>query len=359
MKSVSIIGIGKLGLCLGLNLENSGYNVIGIDVNEEYINDLNNNNFQTSEPSVNRLLSTQKNIKFTTDIQEAFENDIVFIVVSTPSTHEWKYDHSNIDNVVNKLLELGVQKKRKDLIINCTTFPGYCEELHNRTKDYNVHVSYNPEFIAQGSIIKDQLYADHVLIGGSDEYASNLIEKVYMDFMVSEPIFNKLTPVEAEITKLSVNCFLTTKISYANMIGDITIRYGGDPNNVLDAIGSDHRIGNKYLGYGYGFGGPCFPRDNRALLKCAEEVGVNAVISKSTDEMNDLHLQYQIEEFVRNNPNKGDVVFDYVTYKKDSTILEESQRLKFALELQKLGYNVIVKEERDEIKDTIKNIFTK
>jgi hypothetical protein len=75
--------------------------------------------------------------------------------------------------------------------------------------------------------------------------------------------------------------------------------------------------------------------------------------------MNDLHLQYQIEEFVKNNPDKGDVVFDYVTYKKDSTILEESQRLKFALELQKLGYNVIVKEERDEIKDTIKNIFTK
>jgi nucleotide sugar dehydrogenase len=286
------------------------------------------------------------------------KNDVLFVVVTTPSTSDFKYDHSVIENIADELIKLGKQDIRKDLIINCTTFPSYCDTLQKKLEDYNYMVSYNPEFIAQGTIIRDQVYCDNVLIGQADEYAGNRIREVYESFVLSNPIYNRMSRTEAEITKLSVNCFLTTKISYANMIGDIANRYGCDGETILEAIGTDSRIGGKYLKPGFGFGGPCFPRDNRALAKCGEEVGIDAVISIATDKMNELHLQYQVENFVNENPDKTkEVEIDYVTYKKESTSIEESQQLAFALELQKLGYRIKLNDKRTEVLKQIQNVI--
>ena len=114
-------------------------------------------------------------------------------------------------------------------------------------------------------------------------------------------ISQKMNALSAEITKLSLNCFLTTKISFANMIGDISEKVGGETSKILNAIGSDSRVGNKYLGYGYGYGGPCFPRDNRALSIFANDNEIDAVISKATDKMNVKHLEYQLNMFYRKN----------------------------------------------------------
>jgi UDPglucose 6-dehydrogenase len=357
-KSISIIGVGKLGLCLALNLEKEGFDIIGIDVNESYVNDLNSKEFKSSEPFVEEYLKNSKNINFTTDLKKSIDNDIIFIVVKTPSTNDWKYDHSDIESIADQLISFGKQSRRKDLIINSTTFPGYCETLHNKLKDYNYHVSYNPEFIAQGSIIRDQVYCDSVLIGESDKFSGDLIEEIYKNMVKSNPIYNRMSRTEAELTKLSVNCFITTKISFANMIGDIANRLNCDSFKVLNAIGSDSRIGNKYLKPGFGFGGPCFPRDNRAIHKCAEELGIDAVISSATDIMNDNHLVYQIEDFIKNNPDKDKVVeIDYITYKKDSVLIEESQQLKFALKLKELGYKINILDQRKEVLDQIKDII--
>jgi len=270
-KNISIIGVGRLGLCLALNLERKGFNLIGIDVSQNYIDSLNEKTFNSTEPYVNDYLKHSKNVKFTTNLADALENDVIFVVVSTPSTVDWKYDHSQIESIADQLISFGKQQTRKDLIINCTTFPGYCRTLQEKLKDYNYYVSYNPEFIAQGTIIKDQVNCDNVLIGEVDEYAGDIIEAIYNEMCESNPVINKMTPTEAELTKLSVNCFLTTKISYANMIGDIAERIDCDPNVILSAIGTDSRIGSKYIKPGFGFGGPCFPRDNRALAKCGEE----------------------------------------------------------------------------------------
>lgn len=357
-KNVSIIGVGKLGLCFALNLEKVGYNITAIDINEEYINSLVTKTYSTTEPYVNQYLSESKNINFTTDIDKAIENDIIFIVVQTPSTIDNKYDHSRIDSILEKLKSKGIQQKRKDLIINCTTFPSYCESISNDMDKFNYKISYNPEFIAQGTIIKDQVYPDNVLIGEADKFAGDIIENIYKDMCKSSPVINRLSPTEAELTKLSVNCFLTTKISFANMIGDISKRYNCDSEKILSAIGTDSRIGAKYLKPGFGFGGPCFPRDNRALAKCANEVNIDALISIATDEMNKKHLQYQVEDFVINNPDKSNAVeLDYITYKKESTIIEESQQLKFALELKKLGYTIKVKDTREEVMSQIINLI--
>lgn len=344
-KKVSIIGIGKLGLCFGLNLSKVGYQVIGVDLNESYIESLNAKSFISDEAYVNEYLN-EYSFTYTTNIKKSLESNLIFIVVGTPSTEDNKYDHSQIESVIEELLKYDITE-RKDIVINCTTFPGYCENLQKRLEGTNWKVSYNPEFIAQGTIIKDQQFCDMVLIGEADEYAGNTIEKIYKDFVLSSPRYQRMTVTEAELTKLSLNCFLTTKISFANMIGDIANRINCNPDVILEAIGSDSRVGSKYIKYGFGFGGPCFPRDNRALSKCASEVGIDAVISKSTDEMNKLHLQYQVEDFIQNNPDKTKPVeIDYITYKKESNLLIESQQYKFALELQNNGYTVVVKDKR-------------
>lgn len=358
MKNISILGVGKLGLCLALNLEKKGFNIIGVDVFEDYINSLNNKTFTTSEPYVNEYLQVSKNISFTTNLKTALQNDILFIVVRTPSTHDWKYDHTDIEDIANQLISFGKQPTRKDLIINCTTFPGYCDILQEKLQEYNYYISYNPEFIAQGSIIKDQINCDNVLIGEADQYAGDLIKNIYKQMVESDPIYNRMTRTEAELAKLSVNCFLTTKISYANMVGDIANRLGCDADRVLGAVGTDSRIGSKYIKPGFGFGGPCFPRDNRALAKCGEELGIDAIISKATDEMNEKHLQYQVEDFVKQNPNKEKTIkIDFVTYKKDSILLEESQQLKFALKLKELGYKIEILDQRKEVLNQLKNIL--
>jgi len=356
--NISILGVGKLGLCLALNLEKKGFNIIGVDIFEDYINSLNNKTFTTSEPYVNEYLQTSKNILFTTDLKTALHNDVLFIVVRTPSTHDWKYDHTDIENIANQLISFGKQPTRKDLIINCTTFPGYCDTLQEKLREYNYYISYNPEFIAQGSIIKDQINCDNVLIGEADQYAGDLIENIYKQMVELNPTYNRMTRTEAELTKLSVNCFLTTKISYANMVGDIANRLGCDADRVLEAVGTDSRIGPKYIKPGFGFGGPCFPRDNRALAKCGEELGINAIISKATDEMNEKHLQYQIEDFVKQNLNKEKTIkIDFVTYKKDSILLEESQQLKFVLKLKELGYKIEILDQREEVLNQLKNVL--
>ena len=357
-KGISIIGVGKLGLCLSLNLERKGYSVIGVDISEEYVDVLNDKQYKTLEPHVEDYLKSSKNILFTTDLKKSLDNDVLFIVVQTPSTPDWQYDHSSIDKICDTLISFGKQETRKDLIINSTTFPQYCERLHKKMVEYNYYVSYNPEFIAQGSIIRDQVNCDNVLIGECDETAGKLIESIYNTMCESNPIMNRMGLTEAELTKISVNCFLTTKISYANMIGDIADRLGCDSNKILSAVGSDSRIGSKYLKPGFGFGGPCFPRDNRALSNCAMNVGVDAVISKATDEMNTKHLMYQIEHFIKNNPDKDkEVEIEYVTYKKDSVILEESQQLKFAIILKTLGYKIKVLDDRYEVNQQLKGIL--
>ncbi|MDP1881197.1 MAG: hypothetical protein Q8K60_09695, partial [Parachlamydiaceae bacterium] len=203
------------------------------------------------------------------------DNDIIFIIVSTPSLPDGKYDHSQVDSVIDKLIQLGRQDKIKDLVICCTTMPEYCDSVQRKLDNYNYRVSYNPEFIAQGTIIYNQQYPDMVLIGEADTKAGEILVNIYSNLVRNKPHYARLSRTEAEICKIALNCFLTTKISYANMVGDVLLKSGFNPEDVLNAIGSDSRVGNKYLKWGYGFGGPCFPRDNRAFAIYAEQIGVD------------------------------------------------------------------------------------
>jgi len=349
MKKVGIVGIGKLGLCFALNLERKGFQIIGVDVSQDYVDSINSKTLKSDEPQVEELLYSSNNFIATTDYESLREVETVFVLVATPSLPDGSYDHSQIDRAVENMLHVfGNSYQLKRLVIGCTTMPGYCDELQKRYQetDWNFKVCYNPEFIAQGTIIQDQLNPDMVLIGAYDRKDADVIVEIYSELVDNTPTFSIMTPKEAEITKIALNCFLTTKIAYANMVGDVALASGVRPEVILGSIGADSRVGEKYLKYGYGFGGPCFPRDNRAFAIHAKEVGIDARISKATDECNGLHLDFQADFL---SQKTEDIVFDSVTYKPQSTLLVESQQLALAEKLADRGKKVHIIERKQII----------
>lgn len=359
IKNVSVIGIGKLGLCFSLSLEAAGFNVVGVDIDQKYVQSINNKSYSSFEEQVNERLQKNNNFLATTDLDTALQHsDVIFCIVATPSLPNGRYDHTQIDELVKILVSKEVQLKRKHLIINCTTMPKYCDTVQDKLEKYNWSVSYNPEFIAQGTVIKNQENPDMVLIGEANKDAGDIIEFIYLKMTKNNPTIHRMTRTEAELTKLSLNCFLTTKIAYTNMIGDIALSSGCDPQTILNAIGEDTRVGKKLTTYGFGFGGPCFPRDNRALGIFANDVGIDAELSKATDKMNRLHLSYQVDRFL--DGNSKEYITESVTYKPESTLIEESQQLEYAVRLAQKGISVTIKEREvviEEVKKKYKDLF--
>ena len=220
-------------------------------------------------------------------------------------------------------------------------------------------VCYNPEFIAQGDIMYGLKNPDMVLIGHSDTNACNSLVKIYKRFLENTPVFETMTLTEAELTKISLNCFLTTKIAFANMIGDIVIKAGGNQYAVLKAIGSDTRVGSKFLRWGHGFGGPCLPRDNRALCYFSNSININHSIGETTDKSNKTHLLYLFDYIVSKNTENKPLFFNSIVYKENTCILEESQKLELANICVNSGYTVIIYDDKKVIMELIQKYQNK
>ena len=349
-KNISIIGVGRLGICVGLCLEHAGYNVLGVDVFPDYVEKINNKTLFSPEPSVNKMLSDSINFSATTNFDEALVfSDIIFIYVATPSSGGEKfYDHTTLGNILMKINERKVQNKH--IVIGCTVTPGYIRDVGNfLIKDCkNTSLSYNPEFIAQGDIINGIFAADFILIGEGSKEAGNKLQEIYQKLGESYghiPVIHRMSPASAEITKLSVNCFVTTKIAFANMIGDVAdLTIGANKFDILNAVGADSRVGKKYLMPGYGFGGPCFPRDNRALGGYIQRMGIDPLIPIATDTLNTLHTKFQTQKIL--DKKIDTVIIIGVGYKEKCSvaIIEESAKLKIGEELVRSGIRVIVKD---------------
>lgn len=348
--NVGVIGVGRLGICFALLLEKAGYNVIGSDIRENYIEMLRSKKILTSEPHVAEMLKEAYNIKFTTNNKEVIKNsDIIYIMVATPSLPDGSYDVSSVWGVVNDLRECDFSLKNKIVVVGCTTNPGDCQQVQDSLSDLGIDVLYNPEFIAQGSIVRDLQRADMVLIGGSSESAIEKFAKLYWDIQTTQPKINSMSLTAAELTKIAVNCFLTTKISYANMVGEVLLKAGleKDVNKVLKAIGEDTRVGPKYLKFGFGYGGPCLPRDNRAFAHYANKVGIEFNLGSTVDNFNRAHAKFLKDYFVGLNKDNLPFYMPSITYKPDTDIMEESQQYQLCKDLLDAGYTVYV--EHDEL----------
>ena len=340
---IGVIGAGRLGLCFALLCEQAGYEVLASDVRKGYISDLKKGVLGTPEPNVHDLLWSATNIEFTTDNKRVInECDLIYTLVATPSLETGDYDVSAVERVVKEIAESG--REGKAFVVGCTTNPGDCERFQDELDSWDVF--YNPEFIAQGSIISDLRTADMVLIGGDEGKYRDELVKLYYDIQGpnKEPRVSFMSTTAAELVKLAVNCYLTTKISYANMVGDVMTLAGMEEEipSVLNAIGADSRIGTKFLKYGYGFGGPCLPRDNRAFAAYAKTLGIEYNLGETTDNFNDAHSKFLYDYVVSRNYKNLPYYFDYVAYKKGTDIIEESQQYRLCIDLLENGYEVYI-----------------
>ena len=346
--TVGVIGAGRLGICFALLLEKAGYEVVASDVREDYVKSLQERKIDTNESDVQELLSKATNITFKTGNCDVIEEcDILYTLVATPSLPDGSYDVSAIWRVVNDVKKSGLNVSGKSLVVGCTTNPGDCKLFQKELEPYGVDVFYNPEFIAQGSIIKDLQNADMVLIGGNGNHLYELND-IYLKIQKNTPRIYCMSTTAAELVKLAVNCFLTTKISYANMVGEVMSLAGLDDeiSHVLNAIGADTRVGSKYLKYGYGFGGPCLPRDNRSFAAYAKKLGLEYNLGKTTDDFNSEHAKFLKNYFIRKNENSFPFWFQSIAYKEGTDILAESQQYRLCIDLLDAGYKVYVYESR-------------
>jgi UDPglucose 6-dehydrogenase len=351
---IGVIGAGRLGICFALLCEQAGYDVLVSDVREDYVKNLRNKFISTNEPEVSKLLSTSPRLSATTSNTKVIrECDIIYTLVATPSKKDGSYDVSAVWDVVDDFKKVK-NVEGKAFVVGCTTNPEDCEQFQDALKELKVDVFYNPEFIAQGTIIKDLRRADMVLIGGKRNETYDQLCELYNRIQETPPKISIMSTTAAELVKLAVNCFLTTKISYANMVGQVMALSGMEDEipTVLGAIGDDSRVGRKYLNFGFGFGGPCLPRDNRAFSAYAKQLGLDYNLGETTDNFNNEHANFLKEYFVYRNVDNLPFYFDYVSYKKGTDILTESQQHRLCIDLLDDGYEVYIN-DIDAIMDRI------
>ncbi len=358
---ITVVGIGRLGLCAALCLERAGYEVLGVDVSSSYVDMINAKTFQSNEPLVNEYLSHSMNFRASTSLKEGLDfSDTLFVAISTTTGTEG-YDFAAMDSLLESIRAWSPGNKH--LVICSTVVPGYIQKRAQEIlKDLQgITISYNAPFIAQGNIIAGYCNPDIVLIGQGSREAGDQLEGLYRRVCENAPYFARMTPASAEITKLAINSYVTFKIAYANLIGDIAEKtMGADKNEILEAVGSDRRIGRKNLQAGYGYGGPCFPRDNRLIAEYAYQIGLHPLLFSSIDLENKQHAQCIADRFIAQNLPL--YIFEDVSYKPNCPvkILQESQKLEVAKKVAEEGKCVCIRDVESvilELKEKYGDLF--
>ena len=350
---LSVVGLGKLGAPLAAVFASKGFEVIGTDVNKAHVDALNTGRAPVDEPRLQELIDVNRaRLRATADVAAAVaESAVTFVIVPTPSDATGQFSHAA---VVDAMTAIGAGIHRKAdyhlVVITCTVMPGSTggdirealERHSGRQLGPTLGLCYNPEFIALGSVIRDMLQPDMVLIGESDRQAGDLLETIYAQSCDNRPAIRRMNFVNAELTKISVNTFVTTKISYANMLADLCDRLpGANVDVVTEAVGADSRIGVKYLKGAVGYGGPCFPRDNVAFAALARSLGARADLADATDALNRYQTERVLGAIEGRLPSPGIVGVLGLAYKPDTSVVEESQGLLLVARLLERGHRVI------------------
>ena len=352
--NLSIIGLGKLGSPLAAVMAHKGHNVIGVDLNPAYVEAIRKGRAPVNETGLDEMIrANRKRLTATQDYAEAILNsDITFIIVPTPSGPDGTFALNHVVAAAEKIGEALRRKKSWHLVSLCSTvMPGATGgtllpalEAHSGKKcGEDFGVCYNPEFIALGSVIRNMLSPDMILIGESDQRSGDVLEQLYQSVCGNEPSIRRMNFVNAELTKISINTYVTTKISYANMLAEVCESIpGADVDQVTAAVGCDSRIGLKYLKGALGYGGPCFPRDNVAFTALARANGVPALLAEATDQINKRQIE-RLNELVRQRlPQAGTVGILGLSYKPETEVIEESQGVALAKSLLQSGARVVV-----------------
>lgn len=353
MKAVSVVGLGKLGACMAASIAARGYTVIGVDCDRTTVERVNSKQPPLFEPGLTEKLGEAgSRLSATQDYTEAvLQSELTFVVVPTPSD-----DHGgfSLKYVEAAMVEIGRALRRKaddhTIVLTSTVLPGSCEysvvplleEASGRQCGRDFSFCYGPEFIALGSVIRDFLNPDFVLIGQFDAASGEKLAGLYHVVCENRPPIARLGLVNAELAKLAVNTFVTMKITFANTLAALCEQLpGGDVDQVLGAAGLDSRIGARYLKGALGYGGPCFPRDNVALAYLARQLGLRAPLAEATDEYNKT-VASRLAERIAPLADLGPVAILGLGYKPDTTVIEESQGIELAKQLAAKGIRVLV-----------------
>lgn len=350
--AISVIGLGKVGSAILATYAAQNVLVYGYDTDESVVDSLKLSRAKVSEKYVDELLLEHRNnIVLTGSIFEAInKSDFTFVILPTPSDINHKFSNSFLIEACKEIASALISKKGFHTIcVSSTVMPGtlrttilpLIEKISGKKEGIDFGVAYSPEFIALGNIVNNLINPDLILIGNTNNRTYEEVAKVKSKILKTRNLIN-LTFDEAEIVKLSINSFITMKISFANMIGEIADknRYS-NKFRVLDAIGSDSRIGSKFIRPGLGYGGPCFPRDNKAMSSYSIDVGVESLLPIATDLINDRQVQIIVDTVIQTMEYKsGSILFLGVTYKEETGSIEESQVVKIGETLIDLGHQV-------------------
>ena len=348
--NIAIVGTGYVGLVTGTCFAETGVNVTCVDVNAEKIENLQKGIIPIYEPGLEDMVQRNVNagrLHFTTALENCLDNvDIVFSAVGTPPDEDGSADLSYVLAVAKTI---GANMKKYTLVVTKSTVPvGTAHkvkdtiqaELDKRGVSIEFDVASNPEFLKEGNAIDDFMSPDRVVVGVESERAKKLMTKLYKPFMKlnSRVIFMDIP--SAEMTKYAANSMLATRISFMNDIANLCELVGADVNMVRDGIGSDSRIGRKFLYPGCGYGGSCFPKDVKALIKTAEQNGYPMRVLKAVEEVNETQksLLFEKLEKIFNGDLEGKTIALWgLAFKPGTDDMREAPALVLIEKLRKAG----------------------
>jgi UDPglucose 6-dehydrogenase len=353
--AASVVGLGKLGACMAAAMASRGARTVGVDVNHAAVEKVQRKLAPVFEPGLAEMIASCDGLLHATvDIETAVrETQITFVVVPTPSNAEGAF---SLEYVCAAMEPIGRALRNKTglhtIVLTSTVLPGsteyvvkpLLERASGKRCGSDFGLCYSPEFIALGSVLKDFLNPDLLLIGECDSAAGDRLAAFYRDTLQIEAPATRMAPVNAELAKIALNTYVTTKITFANLLAEICEQLpGGDVDAVTQALGLDRRIGPKYLKGALGYGGPCFPRDNSALARLLEEMGVSPDLPRTVDRLNrnqPVRIASLVEQFGFRAPERVAVLG--LAYKPDTNVVEESQGVAIARQLVQKGFEVSV-----------------
>lgn len=352
--NLGIIGVGKLGLVYALVFEKQGLDVFASSYKQEYVEELQQKTTTTVEPGVVEMLAEAQNITFTTDNHLVINQcDMIYVMVATPSTVRGDYDVTALDAVVDDFLEHPNSVSGKTLIVGSTVNPGDCQRFQEKLDGLGVDVVYCPTFAAQGTVVHDVQNPIGILFGTDRPDAADRCRTLFDYITPKNTLSITVHATTGEILKLASNCYSTLRISYFNQVGQMLIKSGmaddlDAANQYLNSV--DRRKGN--LKFGFGFGGPCYPRDNRSFNHFAQRLGSDYVFGEVIDQFNRDHSDFLSNWLLEENSDQLPFFFDYISYKPGVTIMEESQQYQVCLNLLDSGAKVYVQPGKFLLKST-------
>ena len=352
---IAVVGTGYVGLVTGTCFAETGVTVTCVDIDTEKISLLRMAKPPIYEPGLETMIrrnAEKGHLFFTSDLSEALDKcEVAFITVDTPPEEDGSADLTHVLEVAH---EIGRLMNDYLVVVTKSTVPvgsaelvrnAVKEELRNRHREIPFDVASNPEFLKEGDAVEDFLRPERIVIGIDSDRAGEIMRKLYKPFILNQHPILFMDIASAELTKYAANAMLATRISFINEIANLCDILGADVNLVRKGIGSDSRIGNKFLYPGVGYGGSCFPKDIKALIRTSEDKGYSMNVIKAVDLTNELQKSRLLDKIKEYFGNKLEgLVFAVwgLTFKPQTDDTRKSPSIVLMLKLLEAGASVQV-----------------